>query len=226
MGLISRHPGAPYTAGEILQGGPDLEVDIGNLYNEFNGNITGANFSATAAIGADKIADGTVTGVKLRNAALTTALMLDAADVSTDATADALTTSATLVDVPSLSPITITPNSIDDIIMIEFMASYVASGSTGFLAQYGWTMSIGGVDLGLLAVSGRNLKTLDSSSEYISLTLHWAQKATSTSATVIQPRYRELAGSVATTSTFTTTISGTAAVMQANKHLTVQLFPG
>ena len=215
MGLISRHPDAPYEAGDVLQGGSDLEVDIGNLFNEFNGNITGDNFSSTAAIGTTKIADGTIPGDKFKSGVFTTAMMAAAADVSTDVTADAMTTSTDLVDVPSIAAISITPTSAIDIIMVEFIATYSGRGA------FAWTFSIGGTDLGILAATPT--KALSSGlGDYVTVTYQWAQVAGTASAVVIQPRYKLLGGA----GTFATTLTGSPIGMEANKHLTVQLVPG
>lgn len=213
MGFISRHPDAPYVTGEVLDGNMDIEPDISNLFNEFNGMLDNQNVSAAAAIAGTKFLDASVSGSKFSKATITTAKITSSAEDSTDATGDTMTTSVTLVDVPSVPSISITPNAITDVIVIEFMATYDASAFS--LGVFAWTFSIGGTDLGLLAVSGPT-----DLAGFASVTMQWVQFAPSAgTALEIKPRYVSLSGAA----TFATTIPTT---MEANKHFTVQLFPG
>jgi hypothetical protein len=63
MGLITRHPNAPFQDGETLSG-PDLEADISTVYAAVNGNIDTINIKDNAITTA-KIANGSVTQAKL-----------------------------------------------------------------------------------------------------------------------------------------------------------------
>ena len=151
MGFIARHPDAPYATGDVVQGDTDLEPDIANLFNEYNGRLSRVNFataSGTTVIGA-KFLDNSIPGSKLGKRVLTTGELTDQSDVSTDATGDTMTTSATLVNVPTVTSISVTPSSVKDIILVEFLANYKDAVDT----DYFWTFSITGTDLGILYLS-------------------------------------------------------------------------
>ena len=105
MGLISREPTAPIADTETASGA-EVEAEFNKLFNEFNGNLDADNFAAAAALGTTKLKDETIQGLKFKNASLTTAQMASAAQVSTDATGDTMTTEwLAFQDVPSISSI-------------------------------------------------------------------------------------------------------------------------
>lgn len=99
MGLISRHPGAPFQDGEILSG-PDLEADIATVYDAVNGNIDTVNIKDNAITTA-KILNGSVTQAKLdgtlvasvADASITTVKIADLAVTNAKLAADAVTQS-------------------------------------------------------------------------------------------------------------------------------------
>lgn len=87
MTTPKRHDGAPYRGGETLFGA-QLETDIDNLYDAFNGQLDNGNFSPDAGITSAqildasittaKLDDGSVTGDKLADDAITTVKIKDA----------------------------------------------------------------------------------------------------------------------------------------------------
>jgi hypothetical protein len=134
--------------------------------------------------------------------------------ISIDGTGDTMTTSTSMVDVPSIQSVTVLPQTTTDILVIRFMAVVDLVS-----AQYLWGFEIDGVDTNALAVitsSGSTTHTLD----YL-----WATATGTTAPITIRPRY----AAVTTSGTFTTSVTpsgGSATTLEANKVLTVEVLPG
>jgi len=162
MGIISRHPGAPFSSGETLDGTADLEVDINNIVTEVNGNLNDANISALSG---DKITSGTIPRAALTNTAN--------GNVQRANNTGAVTTSTSYIDLASITGITLTPASSADIIMLHLMVHMNVLYDTVF------GFSIGGTeyDAGYIGTTG-----LQAAQTF------WAMPAGSVSSLLCKPR--------------------------------------
>ncbi len=82
MGLITRHPGAPFLDTEILSAGteeaPDgLEFDVNAFYLEFNGATDDVNLATLAGLSGTKLAVATLTAAKFAADAFDATVLLD-----------------------------------------------------------------------------------------------------------------------------------------------------
>jgi hypothetical protein len=146
MGYVSRHSGAPFANGEVLDGTADLEVDINAIVTEINGNLDNSNLAAGAALDGSKLADASIPGAKLVDSTVTIAKMAAEAvpkhHVAAVASYGSLETSnATLVDWTGLTEASLTPGSTSDMIMMDITFSYDAGADDASNAiVVGWSV--------------------------------------------------------------------------------------
>lgn len=188
MGLISRQGTAPIQTGDPLDAA-EVEAEFNTIFTVINGNLEDANVKALAGIAGTKIADNTIANAKILADSLTTAKMaasaVPKADVDTDTGIESLTTSATFVDVPGLSTLTLVPGSNSDMILVDLTISAFASVAGTWV----FGCSIAGSDHGPLA-------QLSLAAGFTgSVSFSFALVAGTTSSKAIKARYYRASGS-------------------------------
>lgn len=195
MGVITRESSAPITDGEDLEAAT-VELEFAKIFTLMNGGIDTTNLSATAALVGTQLADGTIPSGKVTASTLTTAQMaasaVPKASVETADISGTMTTSATLIDVPTVSSITLTPGSTNDIVTMMLSVSIGPTG--GAACEYNWGFNIsdgtGDVEVG---VSTMNTTRADNT-----YTFMYAMTATTAVSTVYKPRYKKNSGTAGT----------------------------
>jgi len=192
MGIIKRHSNAPYASGETIDGTVDLEADVNAFVTEFNGNIEDVNIKSTGAnIPPASVGTGAITSDKLLPSSVTTRALASVAGFTSEDTTDLLTTSGTLVDMPSISSITTTPAADTDIIIATFSCTIYDLSATEF-NSYVFTFSVDGTDLDALFVAH-----IDTETKVVPVTYTWSQAAgagTAGNPIAVVPRYLKRQG--------------------------------
>ena len=200
MGTVARHSGAPYVRGEILDGTNDLEVDIGNIVTEVNGNLDNSNLDASANIAGTKLADNTIPTAKYQDDSVTVAKIADAAmssyglTTATGATSLVGGADAIFHDVEGLTTLTITPGSVNDLLVFDFTGVIKQDASDA--VQINWTVSINGVDEPSFAFSSADVGAVSTSN--IAVAWSYFKAAGTTSPLSIKARYKRGGGSFST----------------------------
>lgn len=191
MGTITREATAPIADGETASG-TEVEAEFNKIFTEFNGNIEDVNVAAAAAISGSKLADASIANAKMVGSTLTTASMNASAvtkgNLQSASDLQVVTTSTTLVDVPSMTGITLTPGSTSDMIVLDFMATVRRTATPGTLGLI-WGFNVNGSDVDDIA------RYSWTDSEYHVVNVSYMVAAGGTSAQSFRPRYKRAGGS-------------------------------
>ncbi len=133
MATITRHPNEPFTDGETASTTQvALEADFVTLYADFNGNMTNANFKASANIPGSKFKDGTIDEDRVTASTIT----LDSIVVGavpkhyfTTGSGTLVKAQLTLADIPGITAAVLTPGSTNDMIFMDVSVTYSASAN-------------------------------------------------------------------------------------------------
>ena len=218
MAQIARSGNEPFASGATSVAA-DLETDIAASYKQMNGLTDNTNIVTGADINGTKLQNGTLTATNIFAAGsggIAPGKMATRSYVQVDATGHTMTTSTTTVDVPGLDPISVTPHTVNDVIIARFTAN-VNHGSG---ASFAWLFEVDGTDTTQLALTGVK-------SGFISFSYQWAFTSGQTIPIQVKPRYALGNG----TGTFATTItnpdgSSTGFSFEANKIFSVIVLPG
>jgi hypothetical protein len=192
MAQITREASAPIADGETASAA-DVENEFVKIFAQINGGLDNTNLAAAAGIVGTKIANTTITAGNIVSSTLTTTQMAASAvtkmSISTADNNGAMTASTSLVDVPGISSITLTPGSTSDIVVCELQITWDSSGS-GSAATYDFGFNI---DDGTTndVVIGRK-----TDSETIPQTFRFkhVMTAVAASSTVYKARYKLVSG--------------------------------
>ena len=195
MGVITRESSAPITDNEAMLAA-DVENEFAKIFTLMNGGIDTTNLAPAAGILGTQIADATIPNGKLTASTITTTQMAASAvpkhGFSTfDNTGD-LTDSDTLVDVPGVSSVTLTPGSLNDVIVLTLAVS-VGAGAGPQNYSWGFNISDGTGDV------TTGYTTLNTSiNRDNTWTIQHVMNPLLTTATVYKPRYKASIGSANT----------------------------
>lgn len=189
MGTITRHAGAPFVNGEVLDG-DDLEFDIDAIVTELNGNIDGDNFKTDANVSGSKIQADSLTATQFTNSTITTAVMAAAGlpkhAVSVVSSYGTLSGSASLRDFSGLTAATLTPGSIMDMIFMDIAFDISAAGNPPVAGLFGLGWHVNGTDYD--NVMSRSIPELPS--HKFTLYSSYSVLAPSAASMTIKPRYK------------------------------------
>ena len=129
MTILKRHPGAPYRPGEKLDGTADLEVDVNTFVVGYNSTTDNSNIAQDANLTGSQVK--TFTNAKFEDESVTTDHIAALGQFATGIAEDVFTTSATFVDVPDVSNISVTPATSTDILVMTFQCYWTVTSGTG-----------------------------------------------------------------------------------------------
>lgn len=191
MGLIAREGTSPITDGEKIIAA-DVENDLATIFTEINGELDTANFARAANIVGTQFANTTIAGGKFEDDTITTASQNATAVHKTafsrkknDGT---ITDSATLVDVPELTTLTVTPGSTSDIVTMGLLVS-LRQNSAQTLHIFGFNIDDGTGDVETGVCDFRYSSTI----MHQTLLFQYTMTASAAVATVYTARYKRSA---------------------------------
>ncbi len=150
MGLIARQAGAPIADGETCSG-TEVEAEFSTMHTVINGNIEDVNLSTGGDLDGSKFAMNTFASAKVPTNALTGAKFASTITteqmitrtvtqvfIDTDTGTETTTTSASYVDVPGVTAWTVTPGSLNFILMECIV--YIDAGTAGTLLTFSFSV--------------------------------------------------------------------------------------
>jgi len=147
MAVITRHANAPFVDGETASDTTTaLEADFNTLYVQFNYLVSNANVKATAKISGSKLKDGTIAAAKFANSTVTLGSISAAAVPKHHASNASSQTITSAGDIPGVAEATLTPGSVNDMILLDLSMTFNAAAKTAELTTLGVGWHVGGTE--------------------------------------------------------------------------------